>query len=158
MNWTGRFEDRAGDYVTPFNQTVQNAVDSIDICEPCGREKNAMKLWNFVFNNVEYELSKTWFTPEETIKNGKGDCEDVTFLMGSMMLAAGIKEPEIVVGYLHHKDGRKEEHTWNRVGDMVIDATGTPSVVRELRYEEVDSWDLKIEGQENETRKNTQST
>ena len=152
------FEDRAGEYITPYNPEVQQATESIGICEPCGNRKNALKIWNYVFNNVEYQLSETWFTPAETLKNGKGDCEDVTFLVGSMLLAAGIEDTEIVVGYLHHGDGRKEEHTWNRVGDMVIDATGTPQVVRDLGYKEVKSWRLEIEGEQDAPRQNTQST
>jgi hypothetical protein len=156
-NWIQNFEGRVEQYVTPYNKEVQRAINESDPCDSCGRKAVGMRFWEYVFNNVDYKLSEEWFTPEQTLRRGEGDCEDVTFLVGSMLLGYGMGDVDIAVGDLIHSDEREEEHTWVELDGMVIDATGTPEVVKDLTYKEVKSWRLELHNNSHEPRKNTQS-
>lgn len=51
---------------------------------------------NFLFTPDE-EGEDLWQYPKETIKRGKGDCEDMAFLLASMLIEAGIPEEMIWV-------------------------------------------------------------
>jgi len=60
-------------------------------------DQRAYLIWEYVAKKVEYVYDKKahgmpdfWFFPEETLSLGKGDCEDSTFLLCSLLLASGI--------------------------------------------------------------------
>jgi hypothetical protein len=70
----------------------------------------ALKLWNFVLDNKEYRADyenlvdndfrhNYWQTPEQTMKEGKlvGDSEDLSCVLASMMIQAGIPRNRVGV-------------------------------------------------------------
>jgi len=79
--WTERFEDESGKFITPNNSLVQSAVSESGARSETTPAPKAMACWLWVNDNVQYDLSKRWKTPEQTITEGLGDCEDVTFLL-----------------------------------------------------------------------------
>lgn len=59
----------------------------------------AWRIWDFVARSVEYITDKKaygledfWLFPEETLTLRRGDCEDTSFLLATLMLASGISE------------------------------------------------------------------
>lgn len=58
-------------------------------------EEKIEAVYRFVKENFRYdpvEESDFWQYPAETIKRGAGDCEDLAFLVKSLLLAAGIPD------------------------------------------------------------------
>lgn len=58
-------------------------------------EEKIEAVYRFVKENFKYdpvEESDFWQYPAETIKRGAGDCEDLAFLVKSLLLAAGIPD------------------------------------------------------------------
>lgn len=56
-------------------------------------------IWDYVTRSIDYVTDKSafgledlWLFPEETLILGKGDCEDTSFLLASLLLASGISE------------------------------------------------------------------
>ena len=94
-----------------------------------------MRCWRWVIQNTQYKISKEWKEPEETISTGVGDCEDVTFLIASMLASLGVNRTKVVAGYLIKPNSEPEPHTWNEVDGMVVDATGSPEEVIHLKYD-----------------------
>jgi len=134
--WTERFEDESGKFITPNNSLVQSAVSESGARSETTPAPKAMACWLWVNDNVQYDLSKRWKTPEQTITEGLGDCEDVTFLLASMFAHAGINKSQVVIGYLDKPQSPPLAHTWNRVNDTLIDGTGSPETVANLTYQE----------------------
>lgn len=141
-NWSDRFVKERNKYITPFNSAVKSELDNIDLCGSCGDWKDIVSIWSYVFNNYEYELSKEWKKPKQTIAKGVGDCEDLDFLTASLIMSDSVDEIELVLGYLIYKDGSKAEHTWLRYNGKTIDPTGTPEMVSNLSYNEIKSFEI----------------
>lgn len=137
-NWLDRFDRETDKFITPNNEVVVKAVDSLDVTKNSSKMDKVEAVWNYVFDNVEYKLSKKWKTPEETIDSGIGDCEDVTFLTSSMLLRLGVNNFMCTGDLVDKEDGSKELHTWNRVGDVLIDTTGAPEDMDGLKYSRVE--------------------
>lgn len=136
-DWKDRFVDNADLYITPDNDTVINAVSSLDIREQDDDIQKAIRAWGYVFKNIDYVLSRRWKTPEETIKEGVADCEDFTFLLASMFETMGIDDHQIRIGDITMPDGRIEQHTWNIVNGSIVDGTGAPNDVEYIDYKTV---------------------
>lgn len=134
-DWEERFSDEYNDYITPNNPTVVRAVNESDALQRNTPQGMAESCWQWVITNTEYKISKEWKTPEETINSGVGDCEDVTFLIASMVASLGVSGSKVVAGYLTKPNGEPEPHTWNVVDGMIVDATGSPSDVQNIRYD-----------------------
>lgn len=135
VDWFERFEEEHEQYITPKNKAVGQELRKVKT--PKWGETVSKRIWLRVYDTIEYRLSREWKTPEETIEEGVGDCEDVTFLIASMAAAAGISDNYVQAGYLIFPDGQSELHTWNLIGGKVMDGTGKPSTVRKLRYQPV---------------------
>lgn len=65
--------------------------------KPGDFDKRAMVVWRFVTGSIEYvydtkEYKKDdfWLFPPETCQIAKGDCEDKSFLLASLLIAGGI--------------------------------------------------------------------
>jgi Transglutaminase-like superfamily len=65
--------------------------------KPGDFDERAMVVWRFVAGNVTYVHDTTqykkddfWLFPPETYQIGKGDCEDGSFLLASLLIAGGI--------------------------------------------------------------------
>jgi hypothetical protein len=80
----------------------------------------AWRIWDYVARSVEYVVDKKasgledfWLFPEETLMLRKGDCEDSSFLLATLMLASGISEHcvRVVLGKVVSQDGAFG-HAW----------------------------------------------
>ncbi|MEJ2696208.1 MAG: transglutaminase-like domain-containing protein [Candidatus Sulfobium sp.] len=65
--------------------------------KPGDFDKRAMVVWQFIADNVtyvydtkKYKKDDFWLFPPETYQIGKGDCEDGSFLLASLLIACGI--------------------------------------------------------------------
>ena len=106
------------------SQVVKNVVKSLR--PPPGKgggtfDKRARLVWKYVLENTEYcsdEDSQRkldfWQFPAETLALKKGDCEDCTFLVTSLLLASGISPfcVRAVVGELTQNEGPPVGHSW----------------------------------------------
>lgn len=86
---------------------------------PKGKEANsfnqrAMLIWNHVAKKITYVYDKEahglpdfWMLPEELLTLERGDCEDSTFLLCSLLLASGISPfcVRVVLGVVYDKKG-----------------------------------------------------
>jgi transglutaminase-like putative cysteine protease len=145
--WEQRFEAEYDQYITPQNMMVKRAVVKSDAGSVNSDKEQAKKCWQWVADNIKYKLSEKWKTPEETIFSATGDCEDVTFLIASMLARLGIDNSRIVVGYLEKEGYKPELHTWNEVNGMVIDATGEPQDIPNLEYDKEFSFTVAVNAQ-----------
>lgn len=105
------------------SETVARALKEMDL--PAGREAGtfdlrAWKIWKHVTESITYVpdkesegLGSYWLFPEETLTLGKGDSEDLSFLMVSLMIASGISEQcvRVVLGRVVSKEG-SFGHAW----------------------------------------------
>lgn len=131
--WTGRIKRQSGKFITPANPLVREHSRKIDTGTGERRDERAVRVWEHVASTIEYKLSKEWKTPGQTLKEGVGDCEDVTFLVASMLPNVGVDESVIKLGEID-KGGEVEAHTWNVVGGKIIDATAMPGENRGIEY------------------------
>ncbi|MBA4373971.1 MAG: hypothetical protein C0402_14065 [Thermodesulfovibrio sp.] len=60
-------------------------------------DKRALIVWRFVVRQIRYthdtlayKKDDFWLFPPETLQTGRGDCEDSSFLLASLLLASGI--------------------------------------------------------------------
>lgn len=137
--WKDRFEDEKSLFITPNKPSVSQAAERASR-RGLNRKRTAMNIWDYIYNNVDYVLSKRWKTPAETLRESTGDCEDVTFLTASMLVSLGVDDFTIEIGELIYPDGRVELHTWVEVDGLVIDATGRPRREAGLGYRSVQSY------------------
>jgi hypothetical protein len=88
--------------------------------EPGTFDLRAWKIWDYVSNCVQYITDKKscgledfWLFPEETLVLQKGDCEDSSFLLATLLLASGISEHcvRVVLGRVSTPDGAYG-HAW----------------------------------------------
>jgi transglutaminase-like putative cysteine protease len=105
------------------SEVIQRAL--LDIVLPSVREAGtfdlrAWKIWNYVATDVQYITDKStfglddfWLFPEETLVLHKGDCEDSSFLLATLLLASGISEHcvRVVLGTVSTPDG-SFGHAW----------------------------------------------
>ncbi|HON34756.1 MAG TPA: transglutaminase-like cysteine peptidase [Methanothrix sp.] len=77
-------------------------------------------IWDYVTRSIDYVTDKSafgledlWLFPEETLMLGKGDCEDTSFLLASLLLASGISEQcvRVVMGRVASPAGAYG-HAW----------------------------------------------
>lgn len=139
--WANRFESNVDTYITPNNQLVsrrarRSAVGKTD-------KQKAMAAWRWLRRETEYELSKLWKVPSQTLRDRKGDCEDYTFLIASLLKAGGSNGHKIKIGELITPDGQRQLHTWNVVSGRVIDATGDPEDVKHVDYNTIRSYTIQ---------------
>lgn len=125
--WKDRFLDNAEDYITPNEPAVKAAVSNAGVCSSDDGDENSKDLkvdliWSYIYEEIDYKLSEEWKEPKETLNDGIGDCEDVSFLAASMMLRAGIDGFDYVIGYME-KTGPEQKHTWLEVDGRVVDPT-----------------------------------
>ena len=82
---------------------------------------SAKAIWHFVVEKIRYINDDKgfdfWQFPQETINLEQGDCEDKSFLVASLLLAAGIPEDRVrvTVGAMHNeKNGQQKAigHAW----------------------------------------------
>lgn len=105
------------------SEVIIRALQEIKL--PTAREAGtfdlrAWTIWDFVARSVQYVTDKQlcgledfWLFPEETLMLHKGDCEDTSFLLATLLLAGGISEHcvRVVLGKVSSPDGAYG-HAW----------------------------------------------
>lgn len=136
--WTQKFESDYQDYITPQSGSVRRTsniirkkIDGID-------ERQVINAW--VYDHIVYVGSNRWRKPESTLSNRRGDCEDVTFLIASMLPHFGYGRSKIEIGRLKMRSGEDEFHTWNRAKGDIIDGTAGPEMINEESYKKEESY------------------
>lgn len=90
--------------------------------KPGNFDRRAMAIWRFVAANVtyvydtaQYKKDDFWLFPPETYQLGKGDCEDTSFLLASLLIAGGISPfcVRIVLGMTYDEKNKPlGGHCW----------------------------------------------
>lgn len=119
----GRYLNPA-DFITPGDPQVQAVVRVI--IEKLGVEdtpsSRLREAYNYVTLNIRYVLDvkqwgypEVWAMPDETLKRGLGDCEDLSFLLCSLLHALGVRS-RVVFG-----EWKGRGHAWV---EAWVDSTG----------------------------------
>ncbi len=90
--------------------------------KPGDFDRRAMVVWRLVARQIEYVHDTTkykkddfWLFPPETWQLGKGDCEDSSFLLASLLIASGISPfcVRVVLGMAFGSKGKSlGGHCW----------------------------------------------
>ena len=105
------------------SEVILRTLQEIDL--PSAREQGtfdlrAWRIWDYVAASVQYVTDKSsfglddfWLFPEETLVLHKGDCEDSSFLLATLLLASGISEHcvRVALGQVSTPDGAYG-HAW----------------------------------------------
>lgn len=85
-------------------------------------DRRAMVVWRFIAEQIryihditEYKKGDFWLFPPETFQLRKGDCEDSSFLLASLLIASGISPfcVRVVLGRAHDGTNRPlGGHCW----------------------------------------------
>lgn len=120
----GRRGLNPADFITPLDPSVQAVAADIvqklkEEDSPANRLREA---YNYVTLNMQYMKDMTqwgyeevWAMPDETLRRRMGDCEDLSFLLCSLLRALGV--PARVVFGLYKGEG----HAWVEAS---VDGTG----------------------------------
>jgi len=147
--WSDRFTDNSDRYITPENVMVKDEADMVRMSATDDKSQKVDEVWEHIYSEIRYSLSKEWKEPAETLKEGVGDCEDVDFLMVSMLPNVGVTEGiVIVIGDLVRDTGRSTAHVWVEVDGEIADPTAHPSVVGQLEYDEQERFPIKFDNNE----------
>jgi transglutaminase-like putative cysteine protease len=140
--WKQRFEGNWQKYIKPDDRRVEQWAR---VAEPGfgDAEEIAVTTHSYVYNKTDYKLSKKWKTPRETIRSKIGDCEDFTFLISSMLPNMGVESHELHLGKIEFPDGSEDYHTWNEVGGVVVDATGSREAIKRIQYKTDTKWTIE---------------
>jgi hypothetical protein len=84
------------------NEVIRRAIQEMGLPEARSAgtfDARAWKIWKYVAESVQYIEDKAsfglddfWLFPEETLTLHKGDCEDSSFLLASLLLSSGISD------------------------------------------------------------------
>ena len=105
------------------SKVIARALQAIGL--PISRDSGTFDMrtwliWDYVTRSIDYVTDKSafgledlWLFPEETLMLGKGDCEDTSFLLASLLLASGISEQcvRVVMGRVASPAGAYG-HAW----------------------------------------------
>ncbi|NYT01421.1 MAG: transglutaminase-like cysteine peptidase [Methanosarcinales archaeon] len=108
---------------SPESEVIKSTLREIDL--PSARnagsfDLRAWKIWKYVAENVQYVTDEEssgvvdfWLYPAETLTLRKGDCEDSSFLLASLLLASGISDHcfRVVLGKVQGAQG-DYGHAW----------------------------------------------
>lgn len=132
-DWEDRFMREHDRFITPSSNLVQEESNKVggSCCGGCIQK--ATNVWLHINRNIQYKLSKKWKTPDGTLKDGIGDCEDMDFLMLSMLPHTGVEKAKLAAGHLK-TPSNSGPHTWVVVNGKVMDPTGTPQDVQRAEY------------------------
>jgi|GEM_PF-3523380 len=82
-------------YVDPFDPSVANLLQTLKddgvITDDMTADEIAAAVYNYLIENFDYMSDGStdiWATVSQTISRGGGDCEDLSFLLGSLLMAA----------------------------------------------------------------------
>lgn len=146
IEWQRKFENNADSvWIVPNDRTVKEVrKKSISNSSRTPTQK-ANDIWEWVDKNIDYNLRKEWQVPRELIASGSGDCEDISFLIASVLHGAGVKNSKIGIGYVVGPQGREEPHVWNVVDGRIVDGTLPPNFEGQLQYKVIEEYTIKNE-------------
>lgn len=123
--------------------------------EPGDFDRRASILWDHVARTVTYQGDRkrkgkrdhrdVWLFPSEVLALGRGDCEDASFLLASLLLGSGISpfNVRVVLGHLVDPEGRPlGDHCWpmykNELGEWcILEATRERAAWRLIRADDL---------------------
>ncbi len=96
----GRLGLNPADFITPEDPMVQAVA--VEIIRTLGKDDTPVSrlrgAYNYVTLNIryvtdirEFGYEEVWQKHSSTLKRGLGDCEDLSFLMCSILLALGVR-------------------------------------------------------------------
>jgi len=141
--WEDKFMGNFNDYITPSEPAVKAAIRNAGVCSKCDREQKVTDVWEYVYESVDYELTKEWKTPKETLDSGTGDCEDVCFLAASMLIQSEVSGFDFVIGEMNGT-GDKEKHTWLDVDGRIVDPTNGVGENENMEYTPEKRFTIKV--------------
>lgn len=144
-DWIHRFEDERNVLITPDNPAVVRYAKKLGLDRKRNIDNPVEYLWQSVYDDIDYKLTWEWSTPENTLFVGFGDCEDLSFLLSSLLPYLDKNKFKFVLGYLKGNGFGEQEHVWLEVDGNVVDATGEPGTPEKWTYDEVHSWDISID-------------
>lgn len=103
-------------------KTVLSEIDMPLTRKPGDFDNRALAIWGYVNKKIRYTHDSVkgknkdfWLFPEETLTLEKGDCDDYSFLMASLLLTSGISSycVRVVFGEICDIDGKPlGGHCW----------------------------------------------
>ena len=145
-DWDQKFKRTHRQYINPDAPSVEQEAERLAISENQTDVQIAHDLWDYILEGYDYNLTKRWRHPEDTIHERIGDCEDYCFLIGSLLPHFGVHKFTIVAGKaVYQKKG--EFHVWMRVGGEIIDPTAEKWKVSELDYQPELTYEIEVEAE-----------
>ncbi len=98
-------------YIEPENAYILSIIADLGINDDMAEEMRLELIMNLLANNFSYEADSAgegWNTVEETLATKSGDCEDLSNLAASLLLAAGFP-PEKVNVYVNISETQGEQ-------------------------------------------------
>ncbi len=108
---------------SPDCQEIRQVLDSLGLPETKDAgdfDRRARAVWGYVVQHVDYRPDEKgqrqldfWQFPAETLALGRGDCEDASFLLASLLVGSGISPfcVRVVFGSVTTAEGRSA-HAW----------------------------------------------
>lgn len=142
-DWREKFTSDFREYITPCDDAVVEASKSLNVSKTSTDGVKAIAVWEFIDSSLDYELSKVWKSPSESLSSGVADCEDRVFLACSMLPNIGVDKFDIVIGMAGY-GGRSGPHAWMEVNGKVVDPTTNRQTSRIVEYNEEDRFTVKV--------------
>jgi len=155
---TGRLEDIPADIRDQYTADgshllAKSAYIEKTVKKIIGEEKNpywiARKIYNFVIERLEYEMTGGWDVPEVVLKRGKGSCSEYTYCFITLCRAAGLPARYVGSVVARGDEASVDEafHRWAEIylpnyGWVPVDANrgDSPSLIEQARgFGEVDN-------------------
>ena len=144
IEWQRKFENNADSvWIVPNNRKVSGVRKKAISNSSRTPKQKANDIWRWVYNNIDYQLRKKWQEPEVLIASGSGDCEDISFLIASVLHGSGVQQSKIGIGYILGPQGRQEPHVWNVVDGQIVDGTLPPDFEGEISYKVIEEYTIK---------------
>ena len=146
IEWERKFLGSSGNpWIVPGNPSVKNAAKRAVKPSSVTESEMVDDVWRWVDKNIKYKLTKEWQRPPELLITKVGDCEDMSFLIASMLHSLGVEESKLLTGYVVRPSGKKMPHVWNEVNGEFIDGTVPHDNTRGIVYEVMDEYEIVTE-------------
>jgi transglutaminase-like putative cysteine protease len=145
-DWDQKFKRTYEMYVNPDHPDVKMEAERLNISKSQTDIEIAHDLWGYIREEYDYNLTKRWRQPQDTIHEGVGDCEDYCFLIASLLPHFGVNRFTIVAGEAVYQE-KGEFHVWMQIGDEIIDPTAAKWKVSKLDYQPELIYEIKTEPQ-----------
>ncbi len=96
----GEVSSSVSTFIEPENAYILSIISELGINDDMAEEMRLELIMNLLANNFTYEADsagEAWNTVEETLTSRSGDCEDLSNLAASLLLAAGFPAEDVNV-------------------------------------------------------------